>query len=106
MIGSNEGQAVLKTIVEGHLRFQFDDSWFAIKYDDHRDYRERIERLDGTKAVDFVAVYMNAQLFLIEVKDFRGFRIENRERVTDGQLALEVGQKAARYLCRDRRRSS
>ena len=43
--------------------------------------------------MDFVAVHANARLYLIEVKDFRGHRIENRHRVRDGELALEVGQK-------------
>jgi hypothetical protein len=78
---------------EGRLRFQFDDSWFVIKYDEHSDYRERIEHLDGTKAVDFVAVRANSELFLIEVKDLRGHRIENRDRLKGGELAIEVGQK-------------
>jgi len=82
-----------RAIDEGYLRFEFDDSWSFIKYDEHRDYLERIRRLDGTKAVDFVAVHANARLYLIEVKDFRGHRIENRHRVRDGELAVEVGQK-------------
>lgn len=82
-----------KTYDEGRLRFQFEDSWTVIKYDDHRDYRERIERLDGTKAVDFVAVQEGSLLFLIEVKDFRGHRIENQARLREGELAIEVGQK-------------
>ena len=82
-----------ETFEEGHLRFRFDDSWYAIKYDEHPDYRERIERLDGTKAVDFVAVHRDSQLFLIEVKDFRGHRIENQPRLREGELAIEVGQK-------------
>ncbi len=81
------------TFEEGHLRFQFGDSWFVIKYDEHSDYREWIERLDGTKAVDFVAIQRDSQLFLIEVKDFRGHRIENQPRLREGELALEVGQK-------------
>lgn len=78
---------------EEHLRFVFDDAWSVVKYDDHRDYRERIERLEGTKAVDFVAVYANEVLYLIEVKDFRGYRIKNRLRIRDAELAVEVGQK-------------
>ena len=82
-----------RTIEEGHLRFRFDDSWFVIKYDEHPDYEEWIKRLDGTKAVDFVAVHANANLYLIEVKDFRGYRIQNRPRVRDAELAVEVGQK-------------
>jgi hypothetical protein len=93
VIGSSEGLAVPETFEEGHLRFRFDDSWYAIKYDEHPDYRERIERLDGTKAVDFVAVYLDSQLFLIEVKDFRGHRIDNQPRLREGELAIEVGQK-------------
>src|SRR5580692_8886295 len=84
VIGSSEGLAVPETFEEGHLRFRFDSSWYAIKYDEHPDYRERIERLDGTKAVDFVAVHRDSQLFLIEVKDFRGHRIENQPRLREG----------------------
>lgn len=82
-----------KTFDEEHLRFRFDDSWLVIKYDEHRDYREWIERLDETKAVDFVALQADSPLFLIEVKDFRGHRIENRERLREGELAIEIGQK-------------
>jgi hypothetical protein len=84
---------VPKTFDEEHLRFQFDDTWHVIKYDDHRDYRERIEHLDETKALDFVAVQADSLLYLIEVKDFRGHRIENQERLREGLLAIEVGHK-------------
>jgi hypothetical protein len=82
-----------KTFEEQKLRFVFDDSWSVVKYDDHPDYQDRIRRLDETKALDFVAVYANEVLYLIEVKDFRGYRIKNRPRVRDAELALEVGQK-------------
>ena len=75
------------------LRFRFHDTWVAIKYDDHGDYNERIERLPETKAVDFVAVLDQRSLYFIEAKDFRGHRIENRDRVHDGELAIEVAQK-------------
>jgi len=81
------------SIDEENLRFRFDDTWVAIKYDDHRDYVERIQRLPETKAVDFVAVLDEWFLYFIEVKDFRGHRIENRTRVQDGELAIEVAQK-------------
>ena len=92
-IEPSEVRAVPKTFDEEHLRFRFDDSWFVIKYDEHRDYRERIERLDETKAVDFVAVQADSRLYLIEVKDFRGHRIENQERLRESELGIEVGQK-------------
>jgi hypothetical protein len=84
---------VPSTFEEGHLRFRFDDSWVVFKYDEHRDYRQRIQRLEGTKAIDFVGVEADSRLYLIEVKDLRGYRIENRERLNAGELALEVGQK-------------
>lgn len=81
------------TIDEGFLRFRFDDRWIVIKYDDHRDYREKIGRLADTKAIDFATVLDSSNLFFIEVKDFRGYRIQNRQRVRDGDLAIEVAQK-------------
>jgi len=54
--------------------------------DEHRDYRKHIGKLDGTKAVDFVGLYDNEVLYFIEVKDFRGHRIENKERLLKGKL--------------------
>lgn len=81
------------TIDEENLRFRFDNRWAVIKYDDHRDYVERIRQLPETKAVDFVAVLDERFLYFIEVKDFRGHRIENRDRVLGDGLAIEVAQK-------------
>jgi hypothetical protein len=81
---------------EGHQRFTFDGrQWLVVKYDDHRDYREKIARLDGSKAVDFVGVHggENGSLYWIEVKDFRGYRIQNKRRLSDGELAQEAAEK-------------
>ncbi|QEH32540.1 hypothetical protein OJF2_10170 [Aquisphaera giovannonii] len=82
-------------IEERFLRFEFSDDWLAVKYDDHPDYRERIGGLRETKAIDLVATFRRNRhtLHFIEVKDFRGHRIENRERIRDGELAVEVAQK-------------
>ncbi|MHC5538328.1 hypothetical protein ACYOEI_08875 [Singulisphaera rosea] len=82
-----------KTFEEGFLTFVFDDEWLAVKYDEHPDYRGRIRNLPETKAVDFAAIGSGNALFLIEVKDFRGHRIENRDRLRDDDLAIEVAQK-------------
>lgn len=82
-----------RTIDEENLRFRFDDRWVVIKYDDHRDYVERIKHLPETKAVDFVALVDERFFYFIEVKDFRGHRIENRDRVLGDGLAIEVAQK-------------
>jgi hypothetical protein len=80
-------------IEEEFLRFEFNDDWHVIKYDDHVDYVDRIRHLPDTKAVDFTAIYLARTLFLIEVKDFRGHRIKNQGRIKEGQLAVEVAQK-------------
>ncbi len=80
-------------IIEGYLQFEFDDRWVVVKYDEHRDYREKIGRLPDTKGMDFATVLDRSLLLFIEVKDFRGHRIQNRERVQDGEPAVEVAQK-------------
>jgi hypothetical protein len=97
-------------IVEEHLRFEFGPSWQVEKYDDETSmYRKGgIERLKeqipckqclkprdvGTKAVDFVGRRRehDDQIYLIEVKDFRGHAVENRRRA-QGELAFEVAIK-------------
>jgi len=86
------------TIEESRLRFQFDDTWQVIKYDGHADHL-KIARLHRTKAVDFVAIHRARDLFFIEVKNFRHYRIENKVRVEKLQadqeldLATEVAMK-------------
>ena len=79
---------------EGRLRFSFGDAWRVEKYDEHRGYRQRLGKLGNTRAVDFVGCHENKTLFLIEVKDFRGHRIENKDRLHHGMLAQEIAWKA------------
>lgn len=102
-------------ITEGKLSFTFDDDWTTVKYDDHRDFTKGIHKLNGkiegsdhsgkndagknateasvgTKAVDILGVFQNT-LYLIEIKDFREHRIENKKRIKNGALALEVAVK-------------
>lgn len=93
----------MTTIVEGRLVLEFDDTWVVTKWDDHRAFRNGIgklcgrlahgdgERDEGTKAVDVVGVREN-RLYLIELKDFRGHRIENKQRQLR-ELPLEIGLK-------------
>jgi hypothetical protein len=96
---------VTTVLIEEQLRFEFGQSWQVEKYDEHSAYRDGIEHLKeripcrqclnprdvGTKAVDFVG-RKNGELYLIEVKDFRGHEVENRRRVR-GDLAIEVALK-------------
>lgn len=79
---------------EEYQRFSFDDStWLVLKYDEETAYRERIANLAETKGVDFIGIHAS-DLYLIEVKDFRNFRIQTQPRLTSGELSIEVGQKA------------
>jgi hypothetical protein len=71
---------------EGDLVFEFGEKWQVFKLDEHRDYRERIAKIDETKAVDFVGIFNNEILYFIEVKDFRGHRVENRDRLFKAKL--------------------
>ncbi len=83
----------MKKIKEGNLTFEFDDKWSdLIKFDENPDYK-KIEKLDGTKAVDFLGILNNETVVFVEVKDFRGYRIENKKRIDDGELYIEIAQK-------------
>ena len=80
-------------INEGALRFEFDATWQdAVKWDDSKGYRNGIGRLLDTKAVDILCRTKGKCCF-IEVKDFRGHRIENKGRLGSGALQVEVAQK-------------
>jgi hypothetical protein len=82
------------------VMLRFDDSWLVAKWDDSRWYRAGIERLtgsldgrpEGTKAMDVVGLQGEIP-YLFEVKDFRGFSIQNKARHVS-ELPLEIGLKA------------
>ena len=84
-----------RIIVEGELELEIGDEWdVALKWDDCSAYRRGIQTLDSCKAVD-VLVFSRArgELMMIELKDFRSHRIENKDRIRDGALFVEVGHK-------------
>ncbi|MDI1432966.1 hypothetical protein [Polyangium sorediatum] len=78
--------------VEGRLSFSFGDDWQILKWDDHTAFQDGLKRFEGTRAVDFVGLLFGAPWF-IEVKDFRDYRIENKQRLTSGELAKEIAWK-------------
>lgn len=82
---------------ESGMRFSFDASKWThlIQYDAVTDYKKLENAIEKTKAVDFLGVLDNRILSLIEVKNFKGHRIENKPRVENGDdlLELEVAQK-------------
>ncbi len=80
--------------VEDQL-FTFGDAWTsAFKYDDTDFYRTKMEKhLPQTKAVDVLAICHKQELLLLEAKNFRGYRIANKKRLSNGELAIEVALK-------------
>ncbi len=84
----------MTTLREGKLEFSFDESWTVLKYDDQPEYRNKIEKLDGTKAVDFIGIYSTTEplQYFLEIKDFTGYETENKRRI-NSDLALEFALK-------------
>ena len=79
------------TVDEQNLRFDFSDTWRVEKYDALPQHTERLQPLLDSEAVDFVGIHPNVVL-LMEVKDFRGYRIENKEKF-GGPLATKIARK-------------
>lgn len=95
----------MATFEEGTIRFAFGGRWVVEKWDASAVYTRGVGTLggaltgadgearhEGTKAVDFVGVLDGDTLYLLEVKDFRGHRIENKRRQLH-ELPLEIGLK-------------
>src|SRR5262249_29432833 len=81
------------TFDENKLRFRFGERWHVDKWDKCDVYTGGVGKLcgeltdpdgsprrEGTKAVDFVGVLDREKVYLLEVKDFRGHRVENKKR--------------------------
>lgn len=74
---------------ESRLIFTFDEPWRVLFWDRHPAYTSGLGRQQGTAAVDFFALFGSCPYF-IEVKNLRGFRIENRGRSLDEEVADKV----------------
>lgn len=82
-------------ITEEGITFVFEDEfWEDVRDFDktNPDYK-KIEKLNGTKAIDIIGYHKGKGLFLIEVKDFRRHRIKTKDRIVKLELFEEVGQK-------------
>jgi len=53
---------------ESDLQFTFSEGWVVKKYDDHAYFK--ILSGHGLKGVDFIGIYENKQVYLIEVKNY------------------------------------
>lgn len=82
-----------RTFREGDFELSFDESWSSvIKWDEENAYRDGIHRLPSSRAVDFCGLRGDG-LVLLELKDFRGARIENKPRLLGDDLHQEVATK-------------
>lgn len=78
---------------ESRLRFRFEAPWRLVeKWDEHDCYTSGLHRYPTTAAVDFIGLY-GSEPYFIEVKNFRKYRIENKRRLTSGELVEEVADK-------------
>lgn len=82
---------------ESRLRFVFDNDWTVVKWDDHEAHRQGLCKMEGTKAVDFLGLWMGEPCF-IEVKNFCDYRIDNKRRLRSGALATEIAAKVRNTL--------
>lgn len=87
------------SFAEGRVTFEF-HAKHVIKWDDEPAFIDGLRTMPSTKAVDFVVLALDDRVHLVEVKDFRGHRIENKRRLKDGPgartsagLAAEVAEK-------------
>jgi len=70
-------------VKEGYLEFKFQPSWRVWKWDGHPSYRNGIQKLQTSEAVDFVGLRGSDLVCFIEVKDYRGHsRKKNDDLVT------------------------
>jgi hypothetical protein len=76
---------------ESNLLFDFSDAhWsYLMQYDVETDFKKIRDGITGTKAVDFIGVFNQNILTLIEVKNFRGHRIANKTRIENGDDPIE-----------------
>ncbi len=79
------------TIREQNIEFIFSDDWIVKKYDNDPDSGPFVGVVENRKATDFVGMHADVA-FLIEVKDYRGFRIQNKPK-TSGELHTAIAQK-------------
>lgn len=81
--------------VEEKLAFSFDKGWHLVRWDKESAFSEGVGVVQGCPALDFCGVRERA-VYLIEVKDFRGHRAENKHRlaeISSDSLADELGRK-------------
>lgn len=77
---------------EGKIRLRFKDC-DVLKWDDHPSFLEGLGKVPNTRAVDFVLKTPDDLVVLLELKDFRGHRIENKKKFDPYELPTQVAEK-------------
>lgn len=78
--------------------FEFPDDWEALKYDeDSGFYKNFVAKCRGTKAVDFLVLGNNRQLW-IEVKNFRSYSEDNRLRLDPNESNVPGLAETRNYI--------
>ena len=66
---------------ESGINFKFQSpKWNVVKYDEHLAHKKVSNALQPTKAVDFLGIHDNRQLFLVEVRITEGIHTMQRLR--------------------------
>ena len=87
---------------EGRVTFSFQVK-AASRWDGHQAFIRGVQRLQNTAAVDFLLRLDDDTLVLFEVKDLRGYRIENRNRDFAEEVSCKVRDSLAGMLWAARR---
>ena len=76
-----------QTVKEGNLQFEFDERWTVpiLEWDKDAAYQNGIQEAGNSKAVDFICIYQDKLVYLVEVKDYR---IHRRTKTEDLQTEL------------------
>lgn len=83
----------MPTFREQNLELRFSDEARVLHWDADDAYKRGLRRCQGTKAVDFCLLTPTREPVLLEVSDLRGHRIENKQHLTGGGMAVEVAEK-------------
>ncbi len=94
---------MVQTFEESGLQFSFTGNWLVRQYDRHTYFRGLSGA--GLKGVDFIGIWQERQLFLMEVKNYRYDAFGRRKLHIDARLAHpgQIAQQLVKKLTDTRR---
>jgi len=74
----------MNEVNEGRLTLKFSEkSWEIVKYDDCIEFKETIRLTQNIKGVDIIGIYNKETIYLIEIKDFKGYESKKTQEWCD-----------------------